>query len=143
MEDLVIITNRKGHKYEVTRERAEKMIKNGDIKYTDVCEMHVAEAPLVSNPVVSIAPEVVTVPSMSHDMVLTGISTTLTDGGGSINISDPVSFEDAGYQKNPVLEESGPTELQVLRAEYKEKIGKGVPVAKTKDVEWIKSQLSK
>lgn len=34
------------------------------------------------------------------------------------------------------------TELQILRAQYKQKFDKNVPVNKSKDAEWIKEKLS-
>lgn len=44
LNDIVIITNRFGHEYEVTRERAEALVKNGDITFKDIAEI---ETPMI------------------------------------------------------------------------------------------------
>lgn len=124
--DTVIITNRFGHEYEVTRERAEKMIKNGDIPYTSVQEV----APVAKAEHVEIVKEIV---EMSEPEVP-------SEAEASENVTMESTNEPSASQKSGMTE--GITEIQALRAEYKEKFSKKVPVAKINDVEWINKQLS-
>lgn len=122
MNDIVKIINRKGNEYEVTRERAEKMVKNGDIDHKDIYEINVP-------------PVRTTGPVLTLDTV----APLLAGTAPAIEAPLTVSTQEVVSKKETAKE---PTIEQVLRAEYKHKYGKGVPLNRMKDVEWMKEMIS-
>lgn len=148
--NMVIITNRSGNEYEVTKERAEKMVKNGDIEYTDIRPIGTPK-PLVE----TVLDEIASIGEEIGGIVdeVAGVAETIVDAILPTTPEMPTvpEGEVAGVPENtPAPAVVTPTatiidgvdEIKVLRAEYKQKFGKGVPVAKINNAEWIKEQIA-
>lgn len=134
MEDLVKIVNRKGIVYEVTRVRAEMMVTNRDITHRDIYELDEVIDPK------KVKEDLHTIPVKSVPVVAPVALKVEATPAVALNIEVTPLTEATVVELPKVGSEI--TEIQVLRAEYKAKFKKGVPVNKVNDAEWIKEKLS-